>query len=466
MSPFFAAIFLLGLCLANAVNLTYVYEWSQFDFIWPPAADTSNEQMKQNFNPDYVEPHFIAVFGERLFLSLDSFSGIPASLVWLPTSGMSTVRPKLSPFPSWHLHKKDKCDTIQWAYGLEVDTDGRLWVLDNGRGKCSKKLWIFDLLNNDTTERIHQFPDTVVSDSEEDSYMSDIVLDKTPDDYLAYITAIGSQHIVVYSRKMDKSWTVKTPGRKWQCLALSPNREERKLYLARDGGKELYSVSVSELRNEGGSAAVKLISELTEFLYIMLFDNADVMYAAYYGKNYVFTWNISEPFREQRFHEVKRQGASVPFTFALDTDGNLWITERYVTGIKNRHYKLLKAAVGARSYQFIPSTALFAASTTSQTFETIEKSTQTPESQTGATPPTLESNETCEGVADFSEDHLKSQSLNRILIWLLVCCLICLVLSGAVIAWLTLRMRKMQTSLKKISKEHQELLPSSGETRP
>ncbi|CAB3382133.1 Hypothetical predicted protein [Cloeon dipterum] len=456
MSPFLqlAAIFLLGLCLANAVNFTYVYEWSQFDFVWPSEADTSNEQMKQNFNPDYVEPHFMAVFGQRLFLSLDSYSGIPASLVWLPTSGMSTVRPKLAPFPSRHLHKKDNCDSIQWAYGLEVDTNGRLWVLDNGRGNCSRKLWIFNLLNNDRTERVHQFPETVVSDSEEDGYLSDIVLDKTPDDFLAYVTAIGSQHIVVYSRNMDKSWTVKTPGRKWQCLALSPNREGGELYLARDGTKELYSVSVSELKNEGGSATAKFIGKLTDFLYRMLLDSADVMYAAYYAKNYVFMWNISEPYREQRFHEVKRQGDSVPFTFALDTNGNLWITERYVTGIRNRHYKLLKAAVGTRSYQFSPSTAL-------PTPPTFVKSTQMPESKTAATfPPALESNETCVGAADFSEDLLKSQSLNKILIWLFVCCFIGLVLSGAVIAWLTLRIRRMQYSLSQISKENRELLPS------
>ncbi|XP_065334697.1 protein yellow-like [Cloeon dipterum] len=465
MSPFLAATFLLSLCLANAVNFTYVYEWNEFDFVWPSGADTSIGQIKQQFNPENVEPQFMAVFGERIFVSLDSYVGVPASLVWLPTSGTSTSPPKLTPFPSWHLHKEDNCDTIQWAYGLEVDTEGRLWVLDNGSSVCRSKLWIFDLLNNDTTERVHHFPDTVVSQSNMDRALRDIVLDKTPDDYLAYILDIGSEHIVVYSRKMDKSWTVKTRRGTWQSLALSRSREVGELYLARDSRKELYSVSVSELRNEGGSAAVKFICTWTEDPYRMLFDNADVMYAAYYGKNYVFTWNISESFREQRFHEVKRQGASVPFTFALDTDGNLWITERYVTGSKNRHYKLLKAAVGARSYQFIPSTALFAASTTSQTFVTGEKSTETPESQTGTTPPTLESNETCDGVADFSEDHLKSQSLNTILIWMLVCCLICLVLSGAVIAWLTLRMKKMQTSLKQNSKENRELLPSTCESR-
>ncbi|XP_065336556.1 protein yellow-like [Cloeon dipterum] len=167
MSPFLAAIFLFSLDVANAINFTTVYEWDKFDFIWPSEADTSNGQIKNEYRPENVVPSFMAVFGERLFLSLASNTGIPATLVWLPTSGTSTAPPKLAPFPSWHLHKKDKCDTIQMAKGVETDTDGRLWVLDDGGEICPSKIWIFNLLNKDTIERVHQFPDTVVSHGSE-----------------------------------------------------------------------------------------------------------------------------------------------------------------------------------------------------------------------------------------------------------------------------------------------------------
>ncbi|CAB3383827.1 Hypothetical predicted protein [Cloeon dipterum] len=276
----------------------------------------------------------MAVFGERLFLSF-YYSGNPASLVWLPTSGTSTAPPKLAPFPSWDFHKKvNNCDTIEWARGLEADTEGRLWVLDQGSKFCPSKLWIFNLLNNDTTERVHQFPDNVVSHSFHDRWLLDIVLDKTPDDYLAYIIDSESKHnIGVYSRKLDKSW------------------EPRQLYLRRYSSTELFSVSVSELKNEGGSAAVKLIGEFTRQPYRMLIDSANVLYAAFFYQNYVSKWNISEPFREQRFYEVGELGAFHPFTFALDTTNTLWMTERNQSGdqTKPRH-KLLKAAVGAGSH--------------------------------------------------------------------------------------------------------------------
>ncbi|CAB3366836.1 Hypothetical predicted protein [Cloeon dipterum] len=402
----------------------------------------------------------MAVFGERLFVSLDPYRGIPATLAWLPTSDPSNTPPKLAPFPSWNLHEKDNCDSIQSAKGVETDTDGRLWVLDDGRGRCPGKLWLFDLLNNDTIERVHHFPPLVNSDN--GRQLCDIVLDKTQDDYLAYITEYYSENIIVYSRKTDKSW------------------EARQLYLGRYGSKELYSVSVSELKNEGGSAAVKLIGEWTENNpYRIVIDSANVLYTAFFNRNYLSKWNISEPFREQWFYDENGTlGSNWPFTFAVDPNGNLWMSERNATGGETRH-KLLKAAVGERTYSFstspVPPPALTTPSVTtsprripvsktamsilttastrnssvlplatlSPTYaneETTEviKSLQTPTRKTGTGQP---------AVADLEEDYHKSQSLITVLIWLLVCCFSCLVLSGTVILWLTLRMRRRQISM-------------------
>ncbi|XP_065335803.1 protein yellow-like [Cloeon dipterum] len=373
MSPFLAAIFLLGLCLANAVNFSTVYEWDKFDFVWPSGADTSIGQIKDEYKPGNVYLSYMAVFGERLFLSLDTYSGIPATLVWLPTSGNSTSPPKLAPFPSWHLHKKDNCDFIQAAKGMKTDTDGRLWVLDDGNKKCPGKIWIFNLLNHDTTERVHQFPDTVVSNSYIRRELREIVLEKTPDDYIAYITDAKSENIVVYSRKTDKSWSIKTPRRKWESLAVSTNTEAKQLYLGRYGSKELYSVSLSELKNEGGSAAVKFIGEWTHQPYRMLIDSANVMYTAFYSWEHISKWNISQPFHEQRLHEVGR--AFWPFTFALDTNGTFWMTQRNQSVSAIRH-KLLKAAVSKRSNLFSTSAVLTTlAETSGQQQITTESST-------------------------------------------------------------------------------------------
>ncbi|CAB3377156.1 Hypothetical predicted protein [Cloeon dipterum] len=449
MSALFASIFLLGLVHANAVNFTTVYEWDQSDFIWPSGADTSIEQMKQNFNPENVDLRYMAVFGERLILSLDSHPSIPATLVWLPTSDTSTAPPQLAPFPSWDLHIKDNCETIQAAEGIETDNDGRLWVLDDGSRNCPSKLWIFDLAKNDTIERVHQFPDTVISHTYNERWFHDIVLDKTPDDYLAYIVDSKSEHIVVYSRNMDKSWSVRTPGSKWISLALSPNCEARQLFLGKDNSKEFYSMSVSELKKEGGNAAVKFIGEWDEEPYKMLIDSANVLYAAFHFTTYISKWNISEPFSEQRFHEVGKLRAYRAFTYALDANGTIWMTERNVTGDENNNYKLLQAEVGARSYQYSTSTA----STTPQVNvneETSEDVNKTSTSKSGTPQLALQLNETSGGYACLVGDPRKIQSSNTVVMFLLVCCL---VLSGIVILWLTLRMRRMQNSFRQIQIE-------------
>ncbi|CAB3383826.1 Hypothetical predicted protein [Cloeon dipterum] len=351
MSAFLAAICLLGLSLANAVNFTTVYEWDQFEFTWPSGANSSIEEIKRNFNPKNVEFLYMAVFGERLFLSLDWKYGTPATLVWLPTSGTSTAPPKLDPFPSWNLHERYNCDTIQMAKGLETDTDGRLWVVDDGNAACPGKIWIFDLLNNDKSEHIHRFPDTVVSHASGSRALHDIVLDKTPDDYIAYIRDAASEHIVAYSRKLDKSWSVKTSRKKWKSFALSPSQEARQLYLSKSFSDDFYSVSVGQLKNEGKSAHVEFIGQWKKIPSRMLIDSSNVLYAAFFNANYLAKWNISEPFHEQRFYEAGELGTIEPFTFALDTNGNLWMTElNESTGVKRQ--KLLKAAIGAKSYLY------------------------------------------------------------------------------------------------------------------
>ncbi|CAB3377137.1 Hypothetical predicted protein [Cloeon dipterum] len=453
MSPFFAAIFVHSLCLASAINFTSVYEWDKFDFNWPYG------KIRQDFDPKNVYLQNMAVFERRLFLSLNLNSGIPATLVWVPTSGTSATPPKLSPFPAWHLHEKHNCHTIQRAKGMETDSGGRLWVLDNGSWECPKsKLWIFDMLDIDEAERVHEFPDAVVSHTYKTRTLRNIVLDKTPDDSLAYITESESEHLVVYSRKLDKSWTVKTSGRKWYSLALSPNRDEatKLLYLSRAFSYELYSVAVSELKNEGGNAAVKLIGEWTSVPYRMLIDSANVLYAAFYDKNYLSIWNISEPFREQRFHEVGRLGAFYPFTIALDTTNTLWLTERNQSGGANEtRNKLLKAEVDARSDSF---SMMSTASTTPQVIVNEEtsdavRSTQSPTNTTETPQLALQLNETSGGYACLVGDPRKIQSSNTVVIFLLVCCL---VLSGIVILWLTLRMRRMQTSSMQIPMENND----------
>ncbi|XP_065336614.1 protein yellow-like [Cloeon dipterum] len=294
MNSFAFVIVLLHLSLTTAVNFTLVFEWPDgMDYEWPSEASRTNALNERTFKPENIQPRYMAVYGTRIFLSLYRY-GIPANLVSLPTSSASSATPKLTPVPSWDMHgKRDDCNKIQAARGLEVDSFGRLWVLDNGFSKCNAKLWTIDLVNNDHTELIHHFPFQYD--------IHDLVLDETPNETLAYISWRG---VIVFSLERNQSWMVDTPGIKVYSIALSPKEEPRQLYLSNLESNELYSISVAALRNGTRTANLQLIGRWTGRPYRMLMDNHGTIYTAFWLIHYVFSYNTSQPFQEQRFHDV------------------------------------------------------------------------------------------------------------------------------------------------------------------
>ncbi|CAB3383678.1 Hypothetical predicted protein [Cloeon dipterum] len=229
MRQIFGFIMLLGasVSVASATDgFTTVYEWNKMDFNWP-SEERMVEAVKNGFVPEEILPRFMAVFGERLFLSLVPFKDASlSSLVWLPTNATSTS-PKLNPFPSWEMHGT-ACDKMQEVRGLKVDSDGRLWALDDGRrDDCLPKLWIFDLTNN-SVSLVHQFSEDAVSHSYESRWLHDLELDQWNGDWLAYILDIRAEALVVFNLDENKSWRVETQeqGKPLYTIALSPKGNE------------------------------------------------------------------------------------------------------------------------------------------------------------------------------------------------------------------------------------------------
>ncbi|XP_065336616.1 protein yellow-like [Cloeon dipterum] len=313
------------------------------DFKWPSEAKRTQALIDGTFKPQLIYPRFMAVFRTRIFLSIEKFAGVPVSLVSLPTSSASSAPPKLIPFPSRKMHRMGGCNKIEEARGLQVDSVGRLWVLDRGSDYCNAKLWIFDLSNNVQTEHRHQF-------SFRYKNMHDLVLEETPNGTLAYITYWGEENIVVFSLERKESWIVQTPGNIVYSVALSPKSKEepRKLYLTNLNSNELFSIPVTALRKEARTAYPTLFGKWTTMPYRLVMDNHGTMYAAFWWKHYIRSKNKSQPFEEQTFYEVENLGTSLAFTFALDSSGTFWMTELNKTGTKPR-YRLLKAAIGALS---------------------------------------------------------------------------------------------------------------------
>ncbi|XP_065336588.1 protein yellow-like [Cloeon dipterum] len=349
MNPLLFVIVLLHLSLATAANFTQVFEWPDgMDYEWPSETKRIQALQAGAFKPENIVPLFMAVFGSRIFLSLDKVDGIPVTLVSLPTSKASTASPKLTPFLSWHMHEYGNCKNIEQPTGLEVDNVGRLWVLDSGSENCNSKLWIFDLSNHDQTVLIHHFPNAY--------YLHDLVLDETPNGYFAYSTQWGENDIVAFSLEREESWTVKTPGMRVLSTALSPKEEPRQLYLGKYNSTELYSTSVAELRNGNRTANPKPIGKWIGYnSYRMLMDNHGTMYAAFWEINYIISVNIYQPDQAQNFHEDEKMSTEWPFTFSLDSSGTFWMTEFIKTRTRPT-YRLLKAAVGSKSYMSEPQT--------------------------------------------------------------------------------------------------------------
>ncbi|CAB3384257.1 Hypothetical predicted protein [Cloeon dipterum] len=316
MTPIFVAIFLLGLSsqMATAANFTLVYEWpDKWECECPSEANSTKVLSIESSNPGYIDPQFMAVYGSRIFIILEKHVGIPVSLVSLPTSSASPAPPKLTPFPSWDMHGNDgDCDKIESSRGLEVDSVGKLWVLDNGSSKCNySKIWSIDLANNDQTKLIHRFPFY--------GHLNDLVLDETPNGTFAYITRWFEQNIVVFSLERNQSWTVDTPGIMFFSIAISPmNQEPRQLYLGGWNSKGLYSISVAALRNGTLTANPKLIGNwTTSKSYRMLMDKHGTLFSAFWYKNYVKSWNTSQPFLERRFIKVGRHQYKMSFSLNI-----------------------------------------------------------------------------------------------------------------------------------------------------
>ncbi|CAB3377174.1 Hypothetical predicted protein [Cloeon dipterum] len=316
MNRLFFVIVLLHLSFTTAANFTQVFEWPDgMDFEWPSEVERTQALESGASEPDkIIEPHFMAVYRTRIFVSLQKSRRIP---------------------------ENGDCNKIEDATGLEVDTVGRMWVLDDGSLHCNSKLWIFDLSNNDKTNLIHHFPSSY--------YLHDLVLDETLNGYFAYIAQWGEEDIVVFGLERNQSWTVETPGIKLFSIALSPKDEPRQLYLSNLESNELFSISVTALHNGNLTANPKLIVKWTAVPYRMLMDNHGTMYAAFWKKNYIISWNINQPYQKRRIYEVEKLNTDWPFTFALDSSGTFWMTVFNKTG-KKSSYRLLKAAVGEKPY--------------------------------------------------------------------------------------------------------------------
>jgi len=274
----------------------------------------------------------------------------------------------LQPWPSWDYQKIGDPSALQYVQSMEIDTQGRMWVIDAGRlnildalsGHSNRvkngppKLLVFDIKEK-TLLREFVFPNDVAG--WKTSFLNDIVLDETNE--VAYISnASGEDNeggIIVYDYKTNlarsfqhssthtekrgtrfdingEKYTFATPS---DGIALAPDGMH--LYYCALSGFTLYRLDATVFSNFSATIqevkdTIEAVGEKVSQSDGMTFSNKGILYYGALQKNSVYYWNPSDESKNKK--QLPNQKVLVHDdetmqwvdTFGFDNNGNLLFT--------------------------------------------------------------------------------------------------------------------------------------------
>lgn len=377
-----------------------IYEWNYVDFEWP-SPETRNAFLNSSrYVPANVLISGINFYGDNLFLTLPRMlEGVPATLATIPVQ-QSDTSPKLKPFPGWEQNTVGDCNALQFVQNVEVDKNGIMWILDNGRvgtltekpdTKCPPSLVLIDLkTGKNKMERI-PFPMDVVDPAV--SYLNDLVVDNRDGDF-AYITdnSAVDPGIVVYRRRDNKSWKLRdTASMTYESnatlfringsrvslpvnvdgIALGPpalvgDIVDRTVYYCPLSSFHLYSVQASVLRNEslakaGNGALRPYVTNLgtkSSQTDGMKMDASGILFYGLIGNSTIAEWNTTVDFRNGQ-RTIARDPNYIQWVdrFTFDAHGNVYVVINRLHNFVQKmvspsdvNYRILKSHTGSRSY--------------------------------------------------------------------------------------------------------------------
>ncbi|ENN70589.1 hypothetical protein YQE_12764, partial [Dendroctonus ponderosae] len=192
------------------------YRWKTIDFAYPSSWDRARAIVKGDYIEENNLPLGIEVYKNRVFISLPKWKkGVPVTLAQLPRVPKEES-PALIPFPNWDWHSEKNCDLMTSVFRMQVDTCGRLWVLDSGKisitteeatQHCPPKLLIFDLETDQLIEKYIFRKEFILQDGLYSNIIIDIREDNCADAY-AYMSDVWRFGIVVYRLFDGKAWRI------------------------------------------------------------------------------------------------------------------------------------------------------------------------------------------------------------------------------------------------------------------
>ncbi|KAF9815372.1 hypothetical protein SFRURICE_011524 [Spodoptera frugiperda] len=380
-----------------------IYEWNAIDFEWKSPEDREVYLNTSRYIPQNVLISGINFYQDDLFLTMPRMlDGVPATLATIPVAPTDTA-PKLRPFPSWSQNAVGDCNALQFVQNIEIDKNGLMWILDNGRvgtltqnpdAKCPPSLVLIDLKSGkNEMERIPFPADTVNPNT---TYLNDLVVDNRNGDY-AYITdnSAVDPGIIVFRRSDKKSWKVRDSlsmssvseatffrinGTSVNLpvnidgIALGPqyrNEEgkvDRKVYYCPLSSYHLYAINASVLQNEslgqqGNGALRPYVVDLGSKASQtdgMKMDSTGVLFYGLIGNSTIAEWNTTVDFRVGQ-RTIARDPNYIQWVdrFTFDNKGNVYVViNRLYNFVKNQvsvnevNYRILKSHTGSKSYVF------------------------------------------------------------------------------------------------------------------
>ncbi|XP_067005762.2 protein yellow [Anabrus simplex] len=367
------------------------YIWRSLDFAWPNDSSRARALGRMEYQPENNALAGIKVWRDRIYLTVPRWKpGVPATLVFIPASSRGS--PVLQPFPSWDMQTIGNCSALQFVQNIDIDTNGQMWVLDSGTvytmtdhpdTRCPPKLVVLDLQNSMTRPRVLEFPDSVLSRTN-DSILVDLVLDT---DSFIYISDASKTEpgIIVFNTRNGQAWKVSDSTMQanpfWDgmvagkrlpvrmninALALSPvsQRANRTLFFAPLSSDKLYSISTYALRNKDLQGRIRsLISDLgnkTSFSQGMMVDSQGIMYLGLNSMDAIARWDTRTPLQEN-VHVFTKDSNRMqwPSTFAIDESGSLWVIsnrlqnflEGYVR-LDEINYRVMRTVTNTKSYLY------------------------------------------------------------------------------------------------------------------
>ncbi|XP_049776018.1 protein yellow-like [Schistocerca cancellata] len=217
-----AAMLLLAALTAGvgaAGKMRVLNAWRTLDFAFP--SELTRQAMIRNGS--YVPGNSIPIDvqpwqSERglwsMLVTIPRFKkGVPATLAVVPPKG-DTGTPLL-PFPDWRSNLQGNCDGFTSVFRVQVDSCGRLWILDTGfvdiltsdfRRICPTKVVVFNNRGEKTLS--YEYPHDVLTES---SLLVTIAVesrDAACTNNFAYAADVTGFGLVVLDEQRRRSWRV------------------------------------------------------------------------------------------------------------------------------------------------------------------------------------------------------------------------------------------------------------------